>query len=84
MDVQGAHEDRQSTAATVVVGLLVGLVLAALLLGAWHVTRPAEPGLRWGNEIYTSEDQFKTYLRSKGLSYTTWVARHPGAAPWDR
>ena len=66
-----------------VVGLALGLVLVAVVLAVWYATRPPEPGLRWGDEVYTSEDEFKAYLEDKGLSYRTWVARHPGAAPWD-
>jgi hypothetical protein len=66
-----------------VVGLALGLVLVALVLAFWYGTRPPEPGLRWGDNVYTSEEQFKEYLEQKGLSYRTWVGRHPGAAPWD-
>ena len=66
-----------------VIGLVLGLILAAVVLGLWHVTRPPEHGLRWGGTVYTSERQFKEYLEEKGLSYSTWVGRHPGAAPWD-
>ena len=66
-----------------IIGLAVGLVLVALVLGFWYATRPPEPGLRWGDQVYTSEEQFKEYLEGKGLSYRTWVARHPGAAPWE-
>ena len=64
------------------IGLAVGVLLAVLVLGFWYVTRPAESRLQWGDEVYTSEAQFKEYLEEKGLSHSTWVARHPGAAPW--
>jgi hypothetical protein len=65
-----------------VIGLALGLVLVALVVGVWYATDPPEPGLRWGDEVYVSEAQFKQYLDDKGLSYSTWFARHPGAAPW--
>jgi hypothetical protein len=67
----------------VVIGLALGLVLVALVLSYWYATRSPEPGLRWGDDVYISEAQFKEYLEDKGLSYGTWLARHPGAAPWD-
>jgi len=76
-------DDTQFTAATVAIGLLLGLLVVALLLGVWYVTAPPKSGLQWGGQVYTSEDEFKAYLRAKGLSYGTWVSRHPGAAPWD-
>jgi hypothetical protein len=65
-----------------VIGLALGLVLVAFVLGFWYLTRPPEPGLRWGDKVYVSEAQFREYLDDKGLSYRTWVARHPGTAPW--
>ena len=67
-----------------VIGLAVGLVLTALVLGFWYVTRPPEPRFEWGGNVYTSKEQFKDYLEEKGLSYSTWVLRHPGADPWSR
>jgi hypothetical protein len=67
----------------VVLGSAVGLVLAALLFGFSSVTqKKQDPGLLWGDTVYTSKDEFQGYLRAKSLSYKTWVARHPGAAPW--
>jgi hypothetical protein len=64
---------------------LFSTVLAGLLAGAiWFSTQSREePGLRWGGSVYTSKEQFKGYLKSKGLNYETWVARNPGAAPWE-
>jgi hypothetical protein len=84
MVTEDADENTESTVATLALGLLVGVVLAALVLGGWYVTSPPQPGLRWGDAVYTSEDEFKAYLRDKGLSYPAWAARHPGAAPWGR
>ncbi|MDF2749435.1 MAG: hypothetical protein K0T00_610 [Gaiellaceae bacterium] len=63
----------------------VGAVLAILIVVALSqgVRTQEEPGLRWGGTVYTSEAAFKGYLKSKGLSYETWLARNPGAAPWE-
>ena len=59
-------------------------VLVAMLIGIWFATQPRqEPGLLWGGTVYHSKQEFNTYLKSKGLSYKTWVARNPGAAPWE-
>jgi hypothetical protein len=46
-------------------------------------TTSEERGLLWGDTVYTSKYDFEDYLKSKGLSYKTWVARHPGDAPWE-
>lgn len=64
------------------IGVAVGLLLAALVVGFWYLTRPPESTLQWGDEVYTSETQFKEYLDANGLRYSTWVNRHPGADPW--
>lgn len=62
-----------------------GAVLAVALAGAiWLATQPEQtPSLVWGTTTYTSKEQFKGYLKSRGLSYKTWLARNPGAAPWE-
>lgn len=59
--------------------------LAVLLVAAiWIGTQPKhESGLLWGDTVYTSRQQFDGYLKSKGLSYKSWLARNPGAAPWE-
>jgi len=64
---------------------LFSVVLAGLLAGGiWFSTQSKQqPGLKWGGSVYTSKQEFKVYLKSKGLSYKTWVARNPGAAPWE-
>ena len=64
---------------------LFSAVLAALLAGGiWFTTQSREePGLKWGGTVYTSKQEFKGYLKSKGLSYKVWLARNPGAAPWE-
>ena len=67
-----------------VVGLLGGLVLALAVAVLYVATEPKEEtGLAWGNKVYTSKQEFKGYLKSKGLSYKIWLARNPGAAPWE-
>ena len=62
-----------------------GAVLAVGLAAAiWLATQPEQkPGLVWGTTTYTSKEQFSGYLKSKGLSYKVWLARNPGAAPWE-
>jgi hypothetical protein len=62
-----------------------GAVLAlGLATAIWLATQPEQkPSLVWGTTTYTSKEQFKGYLKSKGLSYKTWLARNPGAAPWE-
>ena len=62
-----------------------GAVLAVGLAAAiWLATQPEQqPSLVWGATTYTSKEQFKGYLKSRGLSYKTWLARNPGAAPWE-
>ena len=61
--------------------------LAALMLSAavWFaVLQPVEtPGLVWGGSVYRSKAEFGLYLKSKGLSYSTWLKRNPGVAPWE-
>ena len=59
---------------------------AAVLVVAvvWFGTQTREePGLLWGNRVYSSKQDFERYLKTKSLSYKTWVARHPGGAPWE-
>ena len=61
--------------AVLAVGLAAAIVLA---------TQPEQkPGLVWGTTTYTSKEEFSGYLKSKGLSYKVWLARNPGAAPWE-
>ena len=66
------------------VGLLGGLVLALAVAVLYVATEPKEEtGLVWGNKVYTSKQEFNGYLKSKGLSYKTWLVRNPGVAPWE-
>lgn len=63
----------------------LGSVLAVFLAATiWFATQPRqEEGLLWGGTVYTSKQEFNGYLKSRGLSYKSWVARNPGAAPWE-
>jgi hypothetical protein len=64
--------------------VLCGLVLALAVSALYVATSPKEPeGLLWGGHVYTTKQEFNGYLKSKGLSYKTWLARNPGAAPWE-
>jgi len=66
------------------VGLVGGLVLALVVAVVYVATEPKqEEGLLWGSQVYTTKQEFKGYLKSKGLSYRIWLARNPGAAPWE-
>jgi hypothetical protein len=59
-------------------------VAAVLLVGVlWLGAPEEESGLLWGDKVYTEKQEFEGYLKSKGLSYKTWEARHSGAAPWE-
>jgi len=61
--------------------------IAALMVAAatWFaVVQPLNsPGLVWGGSVYHSKQEFKLYLKAKGLTYTTWLQRNPGVAPWE-
>ena len=63
-----------------VIAALAVLVVSFIWLSAQP---PPEPGLLWGNNVYTTKQQFEGYLKWKGLSYKTWVAKNPNAAPWE-
>jgi hypothetical protein len=60
--------------------------LAVLLVAAiWLGTQSRQDyALLWGAKVYTSKQEFKGYLKAKGLSYRVWAARYPKAAePWE-
>lgn len=66
------------------VGFFSAVLALAVVAGIWLALQPEdEAGLRWGGTVYTSKQEFDGYLRSKGLSYRVWLARNPGAAPWE-
>ena len=62
-------------------GAALAVVLVAVIL--FGTKSSQEPGLLWGDKVYTTRQEFDAYLKSKGLSYKTWAARYPGAAPWE-
>ena len=67
-----------------VVGFCGAVLVILVAVGIWAAARPAEEaGLRWGDTVYTSKQEFNGYLKAKGLSYKTWLAKNPGAAPWE-
>ena len=80
----GAEPDTEVVLKAYAIGFF-GAVLAILVVaGIWLVTHPRpELGLLWGETVYTSKQEFNGYLRAKGLSYETWLARNPYAAPWE-
>lgn len=39
--------------------------------------------LVWGDRVFSSEDEFTAWLAQRDASYSDWVERHPGAAPWE-
>jgi hypothetical protein len=63
----------------------VSAAVAVLLVGVlWFGAQSGQDdGLLWGDKVYTSKQEFEGYLKSRGLSYKTWAARHDGAAPWE-
>ena len=67
---------------------LVGFLgaLSALLIGAaiWFGVHSLDrPELVWAGSAFRSKQEFALYLKSNGLSYRTWLKRHPGVAPWE-
>lgn len=45
-------------------------------------TTEKRPTLVWANREFRSKGELEDFLRSRGVDYETWAARHPGAAPW--
>ena len=76
--------DTEAVLKAYALGLFTAALALALVATIWIGTQPRqEPGLVWGGAVYTSKEEFNVYLKSKGLSYKTWVARNPDAAPWE-
>ncbi len=66
------------------IGFFGAVVAILVVAGIWVALQPKpEAGLLWGGTVYSSKQEFNGYLKSKGLSYKAWVARNPGAAPWE-
>jgi hypothetical protein len=75
----------------ILAALLLPIVLPLAVIG---VNRPliGEPipfvqqprtELVWADRVFTSQTEFASFLASRGASYETWAANHPGAAPWE-
>lgn len=85
LEMAVAEPDTEAALKAYLIGLLSGTLAVLLVAVIWFGTRPPqEPGLLWGGTVYTSKQEFDNYLKSKGLSYKTFVARNPGVAPWER
>jgi hypothetical protein len=67
------------------VGFLGAIAALMVAVAVWFAAfQPlGRPGLVWGGNVYTSKAEFTLYLRSKSLSYSTWLKRNPGVAPWE-
>lgn len=71
--------------------LALGLLAAGL---AWyavaHRLSTAQPvkspeippvsGVVWGGRVFESKSSLATWLHSRGVTYSTWAARHPALA----
>ena len=75
-----------------VVTLVVATVLTVVLVVVWmHAVRaltvlppPSPPigqpqAIVWDRHVFTSDLQLKRFLTVRGISYTTWVSKHPSA-----
>ncbi len=67
------------------VGFLGAIAAVMMAAAVWFaVIQPLHgAGLVWGGSVYHSKQEFNLYLKSKGLSYATWLQRNPGVAPWE-
>jgi hypothetical protein len=68
------------------------LVLAVALIAVWArvvqtLVQPTEhdapvgqvSGIVWGGRVFTTSEQLRVFLESRGLSYARWVKAHPYA-----
>jgi hypothetical protein len=56
-----------------------------LIAGVTHIVGPLEPSaqrtnLVWSNRVFTTRQDFETWLASRGSNYELWSQRHPVAA----
>jgi hypothetical protein len=56
-----------------------------LIAGVTHIVGPLEPSaqqtnLVWANRVFTTRNDFETWLASRGSNYELWSQRHPVAA----
>jgi len=78
------NPDTRSVLKAYAIGFIGSALAILVVAGIWFFTQPKqEPGLVWGGTVYTSKQDFNVYLKSKGLTYKTWLAKNPGAAPWE-
>ena len=67
-----------------VVGFLGAAAALMVAVAVWFAVQSLDrPALVWGGVAYQSKQEFNLYLKSKGLSYATWLRRNPGVAPWE-
>jgi hypothetical protein len=69
------------------IGVATALIVTAVpwVLVAWTighpkpVSAPSTPvaGIVWGGLVFTSSDELRHWLNSRGTSYATWAQRHP-------
>ena len=84
LETGGADPDTEAVLKGYLIGLLSATLAILLVAVIWFGRQPPqEEGLLWGGKVYTSRQEFNGYLKSKGLSYETFVARNPGASPWE-
>ena len=84
LETAGADPDTEAVLKGYLIGLLSATLAVFLVAVIWFGRQPPqEEGLLWGGKVYTSRQEFNGYLKSKGLSYETFVARNPGASPWE-
>lgn len=90
--IQGTLRRARRRRLNQVLTVCITVVLAAGLALVWArvvqtLKEPAnapkavgQPGaLVWDGRVFTTPTQLKSYLASKGLSYSRWAARHPTA-----
>jgi hypothetical protein len=67
--------------ALAVPGFALGLAIAAgeLVRGDAPVYRQPT-SIVWADRVYSNKHDLDAWLRSRGASYATWAARHPGTA----
>jgi hypothetical protein len=71
--------------------LTVIVVLVAMMVFVWlqvartlKSAKPAPPlaqptSLVWGNRVFQTEVQLKSWVEARGINYSVWAARHQGA-----
>jgi hypothetical protein len=78
---------RNARSATALVASCAVLALVATTVGAEQAQRtpPVKSGtIIWAGRVFTTPRQLELWLRSRGVDYSQWVDRHPGAAVAQR